>query len=119
MTELVHWIFTGATQLAAGGGSTCALDNGAQVWCWGNNWVGQLGNATTDGALHPVVVPSLNGVTRIAAGNSHVCALDTEETLWCWGWSAYGQVGYGGQEDVLEPIAVMPRRPGSLVGARP
>lgn len=34
-------------QVAAAGDFSCALDNTGQVWCWGSNRSGQLGDGTT------------------------------------------------------------------------
>ncbi|HEU4407127.1 MAG TPA: hypothetical protein VFS43_17795 [Polyangiaceae bacterium] len=46
-------------QIAAGAGHSCALVNGGQVRCWGDNFYGQLGDGTT-GARHSPV-PVLQG----------------------------------------------------------
>ncbi|GAG19076.1 unnamed protein product [marine sediment metagenome] len=45
--------------ISAGEEHTCALDLDGQVWCWGRNNTGQLGDNTTAGRNNPVVVMTL------------------------------------------------------------
>ncbi len=46
---------TGATALAAGEAHTCAVADG-QVWCWGANTAGQIGDGTQTDRWSPVLV---------------------------------------------------------------
>lgn len=41
------------TQLATGVTHSCALATDGQVWCWGDNGQGQIGDGTTTNALEP------------------------------------------------------------------
>ncbi|HMI09776.1 MAG TPA: hypothetical protein VK497_05280 [Candidatus Saccharimonadales bacterium] len=77
---------------------TCALAS-SQVFCWGSNAYGQLGNGTTASSLAPSPIKYVNGlmagsVTDVGTGNSHTCALAAGE-VYCWGYNAYGQLGDG------------------------
>jgi len=49
---------SGWTDVAAGGGSTCALHGATGFWCWGRNDVGQLGTADTETRFAPAPVAS-------------------------------------------------------------
>ena len=61
--------------LSAGDDHTCALTRAGEVWCWGMNDAGQLGNAAPSTTV-PVQVDGLGAsVTAIAAGGEHTCAL--------------------------------------------
>ena len=42
---------TGATAIAAGGASACAVVGGTTVECWGDNTYGELGDGTSDGPM--------------------------------------------------------------------
>ena len=47
---------TGVTAVAVGGDHACAIVGGGQVWCWGANNAGQLGDNTTDARVGAVKV---------------------------------------------------------------
>jgi len=97
----------GVKQISAGVSSACALDTAGQVYCWGRNFSGSLGDNSIDDRLLPVAVNTtatgiMNGktITQIAANNasafdhSHTCALDTAGQVYCWGYNAVGQLGF-------------------------
>ncbi|MFO0631105.1 MAG: hypothetical protein U0325_36515, partial [Polyangiales bacterium] len=48
---------TGVVEIAAGAGHTCARRTGGDVWCWGSNVEGELGDGTTDSS--PAAVQAL------------------------------------------------------------
>jgi alpha-tubulin suppressor-like RCC1 family protein len=81
--------------VAAGVWHTCAL-KGGQVYCWGRNNYGQLGDGTTTQRTTPTLVANgamgNSGVTAVAAGFYHTCAIKSG-ALYCWGRNAEGQLG--------------------------
>jgi alpha-tubulin suppressor-like RCC1 family protein len=85
-----------ATQIALGTSFACSLRSDGQVWCWGSNAQGELGDATA-GAMRftpgPVLMGAtpLSGVVEIGAGGSHACAR-TGGGVVCWGDDASGQL---------------------------
>ena len=93
-----------ASQMAGGGGNTCARVNGAmpgQLECWGWNNVGQLGlghvNNIGDNespALAGLVITSATGISSVVAGGQHTCWIaGTTPALRCWGLNTKGQLG--------------------------
>lgn len=75
---------SGVTAISAGQTHACAIANG-QVWCWGSNKFGQLGNGSTENEKAPVQVAGLPGpATHVTVGNAHSCAIVDAE-IYCWG----------------------------------
>jgi len=74
------------------GWNTCAIDD-TVVFCWGANFVGQLGDGGVLDTATPSIVPGISsGATDIAVGEEHVCAL-IGGGVWCWGQGGWGQLG--------------------------
>ena len=72
---------------------TCALTGAGDVWCWGDNHAGQLGDGTRESRMVPRKVRGLSNVRAIAAAGAHTCAIDRADTLSCWGSGSVGQLG--------------------------
>lgn len=94
------------TTVTAGGSHTCALGATGNLFCWGSNRSGQLGDGTTISRTVPIQVPLTRTVQSVAAAGSHTCALLTDGAVYCWGDNIDGQLGDGSQEDRLTPTAV-------------
>ncbi len=86
----------GFSALVPGGRHTCAFKGTGEVYCWGANDRGQLGQGAVDGNTHqaPLQVASLAGVTALASGRYHSCAV-TGGAVRCWGANDFGQIGNG------------------------
>ena len=65
--------------------SACALTQAGQVWCWGSNFSGQLGDGNLTSSEAPVQVKELDDAVAIAGGRYHFCALRIAGELVCWG----------------------------------
>ncbi|HEY0252077.1 MAG TPA: hypothetical protein VGC41_11160, partial [Kofleriaceae bacterium] len=91
------------TQISGHGSFICALSSG-NVFCWGANGAGQVGNHSTDGTRTPTMV--LAGVSQLGVGHDHACAIKTDGTVWCWGANYQGQVGDGSYGDAHVPKQV-------------
>jgi alpha-tubulin suppressor-like RCC1 family protein len=86
----------GATSLGANHRHTCAVVKG-EVWCWGYNFHGQVGDGTASGRIEPVKTPvraaaSFKAV-EVGTGRDSTCALDDKGNVWCWGSNQRGALG--------------------------
>ena len=98
---------SGVISVRAGGFHTCALTSTGGVKCWGYNFMGQVGDGTTQTRLLPVNVIGLaDNVTALALGYAHTCAL-VDGGIQCWGQNLSGQIGDGTTSQRLSPVWVV------------
>ena len=81
-----------ALRLSAGTVHTCATVVGGDVYCWGSNVYGQVGDGTRTERWSPTGV----GIAADSLGGSgsHTCTVLGGD-VWCWGQNAGGQLGDG------------------------
>jgi alpha-tubulin suppressor-like RCC1 family protein len=92
--------------LAAGNGFTCAIQSPGQVWCWGRNDAGQLGNGTTTATTQVTSVQGITDAVAVVAGYGFACALRGIGAVLCWGDNFAGQLGDGTTTARATPAAV-------------
>lgn len=91
--------------VAVGPYHACALQIEGQLWCWGKNRFGQLGNNTTTDSALPVAIPH-HAFVAVTVGTDHTCAIDTQKSVWCWGVNAQHRLGLAGHKSRLVPTRV-------------
>ncbi|MGH7733800.1 MAG: RCC1 domain-containing protein, partial [Gemmatimonadales bacterium] len=86
-----------ATAAATGGDHSLAIGSDGNLYAWGYNSNGQLGNGTAANSSTPVVVQLPAGVTAtsISAGATHSLAVGSDGNVYAWGYNGYGQLGDG------------------------
>jgi alpha-tubulin suppressor-like RCC1 family protein len=73
----------------------CAALRSGSVYCWGNNYTGQLGDDTRTSRSTPAPVFGIDDAIEVAAGDVHACALHRTGAVSCWGRNEFGAVGDG------------------------
>ncbi len=72
-------------QVAAGTDHNLALDKDGNLWAWGRNDHGQLGDGTTTNSNVPKQIYRGHKFSKISAGNNCSAAIDTDGFLYGWG----------------------------------
>jgi alpha-tubulin suppressor-like RCC1 family protein len=94
------------SDVAAGSASAVALDRSGNVWTWGDNTYGQLGDGSTTSRGTAARVRGLRGIVAVSAQNGydvpgsskihdHTLALDASGFVWAWGENRDGDIGNG------------------------
>jgi alpha-tubulin suppressor-like RCC1 family protein len=87
---------TVVTQIAAGGSNGYALASNGQVYAWGSDSQGGLGDGGVGGSdSNPKRITVLPSIKEIAAGGNFAMALDTSGHVWTWGMDQSGEIGNG------------------------
>jgi alpha-tubulin suppressor-like RCC1 family protein len=96
------------SQLTAGSAHVCGLSvSGTQVFCWGRNAKGALGDLTLVDKAVPTQPNGLPTVSVLSAGGDHTCAITSATgAAYCWGSNSDGQLGDGTVVDKTRPTAL-------------
>lgn len=91
------------------GANTCARRAGGQLYCWGGDNYGQLGNGGDDiDRFTPGLVSGFSSGGGGFDADEHGCSLRTDTSLFCWGSNYNGELGTGRPENERDlPEAVL------------
>lgn len=101
-------------QVATGFLHTCALSEGQQIRCFGNNSNGQTGlgvvqtigdDEAADSA--PYLDFGNSGSQMVATGNFHTCAIGIDNKAYCFGQGNKGQLGLASTNKIGDDEAVL------------
>jgi alpha-tubulin suppressor-like RCC1 family protein len=99
-------LLSGVASITSDGGGYCALLASGGVDCWGDGYLGQLGDghfysSATQGSAVPVQVEgvggtgTLTGAASLTNDSATYCTVLTSGGADCWGGGYYGQLGDG------------------------
>lgn len=97
---------SGAIDVAAGFEHSLAVDGSGQVWAWGSNWGGFLGDNSFNDSLVPVQTFNLNNAVDVAACWESSYAVLSDGTVRSWGQNWAGMLGDGTNTDSDRPVTV-------------
>lgn len=80
-------------QVEGGSNHTMVLKDNGELWGWGSNYLGQLGNGTTIDLRTPKLISSDNDYKAISASHEHTLALNKDGTVVGWGYNRDGKLG--------------------------
>jgi len=115
---------SGIVNISLGYNNTCAVKNDGTIYCWGYNYIGQLGDGTGTARNTPVQVCSagnaatdgtcnnsfLTGISKVITSAFSTCALKSSDgSVYCWGNNSGGILGYlanGTWDNAAHPVPV-------------
>gem|GEM_PF-2513670 len=83
---------------------TLGLKKNGDLWAWGNNSHGQLGDGTTAARSAPTLIGT--GYRSIKVGVDATYGIKQDNTLWSWGANQYGQLGDGSTTSKQHPSLI-------------
>ena len=100
---------SGATMIAAGGNGGYARTASGQLWAWGLNSNGQVGDNTVLSRSLPTLVTGTNSYTAGVAGLNHALGLTAAGVALAFGKNDFGQLGNNASATVAQssPVAVV------------
>ena len=106
-TAWTDWV-----EVTAGDEHACARRAGGQLYCWGNNDSGRIGDGTDGGNQlkpTPVAPPAGEGALSfraVSAGGNNTCAINDHGKLYCWGSGSFKKLGVAAEDNALVPQRV-------------
>ena len=79
-----NWI-----KISAGPGHTAAINSNGELWLWGDNNYGQIGDSTTNPRSTPYKIPGTWKEVQAAPNDHYTMAIKSDGTLWGWGTCEY------------------------------
>jgi alpha-tubulin suppressor-like RCC1 family protein len=104
------------TSVCSGPSSCFAVDSSGNVWFWGWNGYGIMGNGNTNSAtpspttnftMSPTKITDLSNITAVSNGSIGGLAIDSSKNVWFWGKNVYGQLGNGNTNTTSAPSTNM------------
>lgn len=132
-TTPVHTNVTGVVAGSTGDHNSIVLTSGGNVYTWGTNGNGELGNGTSGGCTDPCAatmtpVEVVKGACTACSGTylDHIVAVDQGQftmialrddgTVWMWGQNNDGQLGNNTLTNASSPVEVLTGACGTSCG---
>ncbi|WP_282167754.1 RCC1-like domain-containing protein [Shewanella japonica] len=82
--------------------SNFALTSSGELWAWGYNNNGQLGDGAQDQQCAPIKITTEQSFTSVSSSYTHTLAIDDAGEIWGWGGNYYSQ--YSSEEGSNTPL---------------
>jgi alpha-tubulin suppressor-like RCC1 family protein len=82
-------------RLGVGQSHTCVVTENGNVYCWGTNYFGQVGQRASNAYVRPVKVTLPAPAAQVVAGSNFTCARLVDGRAYCWGHGGDGALGDG------------------------
>jgi alpha-tubulin suppressor-like RCC1 family protein len=94
--------------ICCGFNHSLVLTNSGELYAWGGNWFGQIGNENYDNQSIPIKVNGFNDekIVMISCGEWHSMALTESGHVFSWGLNSSGQMGLENTNKANKPSIV-------------
>jgi alpha-tubulin suppressor-like RCC1 family protein len=84
---------------------TLLLTSSGEVYAWGSNYYGQIGNGCNEDQNTPIKVNGFNNerIVMISCGGYHSMVVTESGRIYSWGYNYWGQLGSGNTVDSNAP----------------
>lgn len=106
-TQLGTNSWTAVAATVTGPVTVHAIRSDGQLWAWGNNNTGQIGDNTSVLRSSPVLVDANNSWAMVASGTSFTHGITTTGALYGWGVNTGGQLGDNTLVNKSVPTAIL------------
>ena len=95
-------------QISVGNDNVSAIDKNGQIWCWGLNGYGELGDNSTVSRYTPVSIKGAKKTfCQISTGKFHyTLGLDNNGQIWGWGSNVNGYLGNNSTSSICTPVSI-------------
>ena len=105
--ETVNVSFDLKKVISAGSdGHTLAVAASGEVYSWGRNHHGQLGDGTFVNHIIPDKVDDITNIVSVSANWAESYALTELGEVYAWGYNYYGELGDGTTDDSAVPVKI-------------
>ena len=109
-TLYAKWKFVGtdesADRYSVGNAHCLRLDEAGNIWSWGLNYYGEIGDGTDKSRIQPVKLETKVKFEKVFATGDNSFAIDVDGGLWSWGKG--GMIGDGQTKSRLSPVHIAP-----------
>lgn len=92
--------------VAAGFNETCGITDSNDLYCWGSNTSGKLGDSTTTDRVVPTLIDSGVKYRKVTVAATYACGLTTSNVLKCWGSNSVYNLGTGNTTSTTTPTVI-------------
>lgn len=92
-------------QVAVGATNTAAITESGDLYVWGWNGYGQVGDGSAADQSTPVKIAG-PGYAHVSINEWHGLAVKQDGSLWAWGSNCCGQIGNEPKSDAATPVQV-------------
>jgi alpha-tubulin suppressor-like RCC1 family protein len=93
-------------RLSAAGDDALAVGDNGDLYAWGENWTGAIGDGTRAERRVPVKVMGLSQVVSASTSNQNAVAVEADGSVWAWGDDASGVPVHVDLVQSLTPVRV-------------